>query len=433
MDKLEIKVLEDIGGWGFTLNDLLSQVSGYEGSEITMPINSFGGDVFEGLAIYNAIKGMDKSFTANIVGYAMSMGTIIALAADEVTMPENGYFMIHEPWTATVGNSDDLEKDSKLLDKLAKDLVSIYAKKTKLPKSEIRAMMKEETWLTSREAKKLGFIDTIRRDKARVNASLFSSKYRNMPKEIRGGSSLASLLNNAIDDRITDSRTRADIIQSMASAANISENTVSQILSGSINCPPFETRLVPFGRVLNISQERLMEAGNRDGCDYNPENKIQNKMDLNKKLVMAFGVTEDEAKAGDFSKVENALASLAKVADIEARVSQNEETLDKSTEYVDEKLTEVKNQLQEKLDNQNEAVKTYTEHEVSELVAKIEALQTENTELKTKIDGNSEAIAGNLSKFEEVAEGMQANNMQSASNFFQKAKEVVALQPPKQS
>ena len=184
MDTLNIDLVEDIGGWGFRLPDLLDKTRSFNGSQINVPINSFGGSVLESLAIYNALRGHPSKVVTQIVGYAMSAGTVVASAGDVVKMPKNGYYMIHEPWSGVAGDSEDMKKQSTLLESMAKTIVDIYKKKTNLPKDEIRQMMKEETWLTAKEALKLGFVDELT-DGVDVKASFDIEGFNNVPQEIK--------------------------------------------------------------------------------------------------------------------------------------------------------------------------------------------------------------------------------------------------------
>ncbi len=183
MDKLEIDIVQEIGGWGFNLQTLSSQVKGKDVDEIHIPINSFGGSVVEGLAAYQYIKALSPRTQSNIIGYAMSMGTVVALAADHVTMPRNAYFMIHEPWGVGVGDSEDMESTAQILESMADQLADIYAEHSNLTKDQIRAMMKAETWMTGEEALAHGFIDELT-DVAQIQASFDTSKYRNTPNAL---------------------------------------------------------------------------------------------------------------------------------------------------------------------------------------------------------------------------------------------------------
>ena len=186
METLNIDVLEDITGWGYDFKRISDSIKTFKGDKIVLPINSYGGSVLEGFAIYNSLLAHPAKVETQIVGYAISMGTIVALAADEVKMPENGMFMIHEPWNQTAGDADDMRQGAEILENLANQLAGIYAKKTGIKRAEIRQMMKDETWLNAKQAKKLGFVDTITKG-ANIQAKLDATQFKNLPKSLIEG------------------------------------------------------------------------------------------------------------------------------------------------------------------------------------------------------------------------------------------------------
>ena len=162
-DTLEIQILNDIG-WGFDLQSLLRQAEGFSGSKIRVPINSFGGSVVEGFSIYNTLIGMQAKFDVEtaVVGYAISAASYILQAGAVRTMPKIGaYIMIHEPWTYDAGDSQELAHTSKLLNSMGNEIARAYAKNSNLNASEWRQLMKDETWLTAREALKMGLVDKL--------------------------------------------------------------------------------------------------------------------------------------------------------------------------------------------------------------------------------------------------------------------------------
>ena len=205
-DTLQINILDEIGGWGFTLKDLMDQTKGFKGSNVSIPVNSFGGSVAEGFSIHNAIKGMSQKTESYVVGYAMSMGTIVALAADVVKMPKNGYWMIHEPWMLAGGDASDMNKTSELLEKTAVQLAQIYSDKTGIPLAEIRTMMKEETWLTGQEAKNMGFVDELT-EPVEITAKFDPTPFSNTPTEIINS---FKKVNNKQDNKMEDLKKIAD-------------------------------------------------------------------------------------------------------------------------------------------------------------------------------------------------------------------------------
>jgi len=149
---------------------------------MSLHINCVGGDVFEGMAIYNVLKKRTAKTTVYIEGIAASMGSVIALAGDEVIMAENSLFMIHNAWGGAMGEATEIRKTAALLDKISGEIADIYTKKTNLPYNRVKEMMDEETWLSADEAFNLGFIDSIS-DAIKVAAKYDVSKFKNITNE----------------------------------------------------------------------------------------------------------------------------------------------------------------------------------------------------------------------------------------------------------
>ena len=156
----EIKIYEDIGedwwGDGASAKNISAQLAGMSG-DLTVRINSYGGDVFEGHAIYNLIKGYEGKTTTIIDGIAASAASVIAMAGDEVVMPINGMIMIHDPWTFAMGDSRDMTKTAEILDQIKQTIVNVYKDKTGLDDGELSQMMSAETWMDVDQACELGF------------------------------------------------------------------------------------------------------------------------------------------------------------------------------------------------------------------------------------------------------------------------------------
>lgn len=131
------------------------------GKAIKVRINSLGGSLFAGQAMYAAIKQHDKHVTTYIDGVAASAATFPAIAGDKVIMPSNAMFMIHNPSTGAWGNSNDFRKAADDLDKIRESMVSAYQEKTGLERDEIITMLDDEEWLSAERALELGFIDEI--------------------------------------------------------------------------------------------------------------------------------------------------------------------------------------------------------------------------------------------------------------------------------
>lgn len=142
-------------------NSFCRELEKIESDEILVRINSPGGDVFEAQAIYNALKNHPAKVKVRIDALAASAATVIAMAGDEIIMPENAIFMIHNPWSWGSGEAKDFRKKAELMDTIRETIVNVYASKSTLEREEIIAMMDEESWLTSQEAYDGGFITEI--------------------------------------------------------------------------------------------------------------------------------------------------------------------------------------------------------------------------------------------------------------------------------
>jgi len=129
--------------------------------EITVRINSPGGSIHEGLAIYNLLATRREHVSIYVDGVAASIAAVIALSGKTLTMPKNTLFMIHDPWGHAQGNAEELRKIADTLDKHKDVIVNVFADKTKLDRSVIENMMTEETWLTADEAMENKFADIV--------------------------------------------------------------------------------------------------------------------------------------------------------------------------------------------------------------------------------------------------------------------------------
>ena len=127
---------------------------------ITVRLNSPGGDVFDGITIYNRLKQHKAKKIIHIDGMAASIASIIAMAGDEIIMGEGAQMMIHKPWTMAMGNSLELEETISRLDDIEEQMIGIYARKTKLDRSELRNMLSKDYWMLAEEALELGFVDS---------------------------------------------------------------------------------------------------------------------------------------------------------------------------------------------------------------------------------------------------------------------------------
>ncbi len=160
-------------------------------SEITVRINSSGGDVFAANTIQNMLKDHKAKIKVKIDGLAASAATIIAMAGDEILIPDNGIFMIHNPSIGLVGhyNKSDFEDLINILDTTKKSIITSYAKRTGKEENEIANLMNKETWYVGAEAVESGFCDALTgettENKVVNNFIINSGEFKNVPQKVK--------------------------------------------------------------------------------------------------------------------------------------------------------------------------------------------------------------------------------------------------------
>ena len=189
---VEISIYDEIGDYGTSAKNFIEEVKNVNDRDITLRINSVGGSVFDGLAIYNTLRSHRGYVNIKIEGLAASISTVIAMAGDNIEMSENGFFMIHNPFGQSAGEATDMRKTADLLDKIKSEIIEIYQKKTDLTYDELSNMMDKETWLSSQEAIDFGFVN-IMTEPMKIAATFDLSKFTNVnEKEVNDKLSLTN-------------------------------------------------------------------------------------------------------------------------------------------------------------------------------------------------------------------------------------------------
>lgn len=182
----EINIYGDIGEswWGesVTAKQFVKDLAALDVDNLTVRINSIGGSVSDGIAIYNAIKRHKAATTVAIDSMALSIASLIAMAGDTVEMADNALMMIHAPWTYASGNSVDMREAADVLDKFAEAMSSSYAQKTGKTTEAVMSWLTDgvDHWFTAAEARAEGLIDTIT-GALPIAASFDLSRFNNVP------------------------------------------------------------------------------------------------------------------------------------------------------------------------------------------------------------------------------------------------------------
>jgi len=193
-EKAEIWIYEQIGedfwtGGGTTAKSFQKELSKISASQIDLHINSPGGEVFDGITIYNLIKQHPANVTTYIDGLAASIASVIALAGDKVIMAENALYMMHNPFGFVMGTAEEMRSMADVLDKVSRSIIGTYAGKSGKADDEIKPLLDAETWMSADEAMEFGFVDEISGKMDMAACAKFAPvmekmKFRNVPSDI---------------------------------------------------------------------------------------------------------------------------------------------------------------------------------------------------------------------------------------------------------
>ena len=178
----ELLIYDVIGDWqGLSAKELVSDLKAISADDITVRINSPGGSVFDGIAIYNALRYHPANIHVRIEGLAASIASVIAMAGDTITMAENSLMMIHNPLGWVGGEAEDMRRTADMLDKATEAIALAYSGKSGTPVNDITPLMSQETWMTAKEAQDKGFIDQVDQP-VQLAASLDLSIFESVPE-----------------------------------------------------------------------------------------------------------------------------------------------------------------------------------------------------------------------------------------------------------
>lgn len=179
-----LSIYDEIGFWGVQAKDFIGDLRAVTSKTINVEINSPGGDVFAGLAIYNALKSSGKEIVVKVMGVAASAASLIAMAGDKIVMPKNTFMMVHNPWSFAAGNADELRDTADTLDKIGASLQATYVARTGQTEDKIKELLSKDTWLTADESLALGFATEVT-DAVTASAS-FDMARADLPEAVRG-------------------------------------------------------------------------------------------------------------------------------------------------------------------------------------------------------------------------------------------------------
>lgn len=182
-DKAELYIYGDIVSDGYkwsdtdvSASDIINRLQGVAAKSIDVYINSYGGEVAQGIAIYNALKRHKAKVTTYVDGFACSIASVIAMAGDTRKMYSNSLLMIHNAWTIAQGNAEELEKAAEDLKVINEATKQAYLSVVNISEEELTKMLDAETWITAEKAVEMGFATEVVAEKKTDKASASAQK-----------------------------------------------------------------------------------------------------------------------------------------------------------------------------------------------------------------------------------------------------------------
>ena len=227
--EVELSLYDEIGSFGIGAKQFIAELKEYKGQHVHLRINSPGGEIVEGSAIYNALSRHEGGLTVHIDALAASMASVIAMSGDPVYMADNALLMIHNPWTLAAGEAKDLRKQADLLDTMKSNLIRAYQKKSGMEEKAIAKLMDEETWLDAVEAVALGFVDAIEDGiPAAASAKEMRARFDNFAKAKMQNTAIseAEVSAPAADPVVEETPVAAETVEAVADAPVVEEAEV---------------------------------------------------------------------------------------------------------------------------------------------------------------------------------------------------------------
>tara|TARA_R100001530_G_scaffold131844_2_gene103753 strand:+ start:466 stop:1572 length:1107 start_codon:yes stop_codon:yes gene_type:complete len=314
-DFADIYLFSEIGGMDITAKTFVEDINNIKSKKLNVYINSLGGSVFDGIAIYNTLKNFKGKVTTKIQGIGASIASVIALAGDKIEMSDNSLLMIHDPYAVAGGNSTEMRKTADLLDKIRNEIANIYQKQTGLDTKTIESLMTNETWFNSSEALEKGFITDIS-EEVEVKNEYDLSNFKNITTE-----KVSSILNNKkmakeniINEEVSNKETN-----------KTEQGLISKIKSLLVGEPTNEH--IPGHE--ETAEEERREEGEADVQDWEGmEKRIKNLEDAVADIKKEIGVSGDEESEEVRGSAETA---NNEVEDLQNKVKELEEQLEISS------------------------------------------------------------------------------------------------------
>ena len=367
---VEVVLSGEVGNWDVSARQIADAIENKTSVPLTIKINSVGGDVFEGFALYNAIKMHEGPTTAIVEGLAASAASLFAMAADVVVMRPASMMMVHNPHTVAAGESKDLRQSADVLDKVRDIMVQRYKTKTGQSEESLIEMLDAETWLTPEEAVELGFADKVDYSEEQVGG-LHSSLITKITAMFKTKSQIVeALTSNEIKDLALglDVSAKLEIIKALADnvegveevCVKLGEGEEKYMASPEVAVIPMEGHAMLIA--LGVLEERAAEA-----MEEEEEEEVLSEEEYKEEEEEVAAMTEEEEELEAEEEEEEVPASkkkyksevktlLAAVTELKSQIEEIKEeraamkvhTPDNKASKVDWKELAIQNALNKK-------------------------------------------------------------------------------------
>jgi len=347
---IEVVLSGEVGHWDVSARKIADAIENKKSAPLTIKINSVGGDVFEGFALYNAIKNHEGPTTAIVEGLAASAASLFAMASDILVMREASLLMLHNPHSVCAGESKDMIQSAQVLDKVRDIMVSRYQAKTGQSEESLIEMLDAETWLTPEEALELGFCDRIDYSEP-VESSLQSTLISKITAMFKTKSQIVeALTSNEVKDLALnlDVTAKLDIIKALAEDVEGVSEVCVKVGEGEKYMSDPSVSVIELGEgqsmvlALGVLEERAAEE---------PE-------------AMEEEEEEEEASYDEEEKKAEAEVEAEVVAEVETEVKSEVETLSEVVAELRSQMEELKEEraaMKVASSNNKAATPTFTE------------------------------------------------------------------------
>lgn len=255
----EILIYGEIGG-DIVSSSVVSELKGLDADELTVRVNSPGGDVYEGIAIMNALRSHPATVTAVVEGLAASAASFIAVGgADRVVMRPTAELMVHEAMSFIGGNAADMSRVVDDLDRISANLSTVYAERSGGDPDEWRERMRAETWFSAEEAVAVGLADAVEDGRAAVAAAAgrITNHFKYRGRSVAPSPTLTALSGQKEEDCDMGSLSHEDVVNIVREVMNETVTVTSDV---EVSYPEGST-VVPTGKVTIEPQGELPPSG----------------------------------------------------------------------------------------------------------------------------------------------------------------------------